>query len=197
MHTVYKTPAVTATTRPIRDLDADLLVIPVFENDSLNGDRDLDRASGGEYSAAVKREAFAGKLYEQLFTPISGDRWKARRALWVGLGPRAELTADRLRRAATVAGLAARQRRFGSIAFVVRSSPAVPGSRAVQALAEGAVLANYEGTSYKTPDDAVTWLDRVEIRVAADADSNAAERGRVLAECTNVSRALSNEPGNV
>ena len=26
MHTVYKTPAVTATTRPTRDLDADLLV---------------------------------------------------------------------------------------------------------------------------------------------------------------------------
>ena len=197
MHTVYKTPAVTATTRPIRDLDADFLVVPVFENDDLEGERDLDRASGGEYSAAVKREAFAGKLYEQLFTPISGDRWKARRALWVGVGPRAELTADRLRRAATIAGLAARQRRFGRIAFVVRSSPAVPGSRAVQALAEGAVLANYEGTSYKTSDDAVTWLDRVEIRVAGDADSNAVERGRVLAECTNVSRALSNEPGNV
>jgi leucyl aminopeptidase len=197
MHTVYKTPAVTATTRPIRDLDADLLVIPVFENDSLNGDRDLDRASGGEYSAALKRGAFAGKLYEQLFTPISGDRWKARRALWVGLGPRTELTAEQLRRAATIGGLAARQRRFGSIAIVVRSSPAVPVSRAVQALAEGAVLANYEGTSYKTSDDSIAWLDRVEIRVAGEVDGKAAERGRVLGECTNVARGLSNEPGNV
>ena len=197
MHTVYKTPAVTATTRPIGDLDADFLVIPVFENDDLKGERDLDRASGGEYSAAVKRGAFSGKLYEQLFTPISGDRWKARRALWVGLGPRTELTTEQLRRAATIAGLAARQRRFGSIALVVRSSPAVPVRRAVQALAEGAVLANYEGTSYKTSDDSITWLDRVEIRVAGDADAKAAERGRVLAECTNVARALSNEPGNV
>ena len=197
MHTVYKTPAVTATTRPIRDLDADLLVIPVFENDSLNGDRDLDRASGGEYSAALKRGAFAGKLYEQLFTPISGDRWKARRALWVGLGPRIELTAEQLRRAATIGGLAARQRRFGTIAIVVRSSPAVPVSRAVQALAEGAVLANYEGTSYKTSDDSIAWLDRVEIRVAGEVDGKAAERGRVLGECTNVARGLSNEPGNV
>src|SRR5215510_16436042 len=185
MHTVYKTPAVTATTRPIRDLDADLLVIPVFENDDLKGDRDLDRASGGEYSAAVTRGAFAGKLYEQLFTPISGDQWNARQALWVGLGPRTELTAEQLRRAATIAGLAARQRRFGSIALVVRSSPAVPVSRAVQALAEGAVLANYEGTSYKTSDDSIAWLERVEIRVARDADSTAVERGRILAEWTN------------
>jgi leucyl aminopeptidase len=197
MHTVYKTPAVTATTRPIRDLDADFLVIPVFENDDLNGERDLDRASGGEYSAAVKRGAFAGKLYEQLFTPISGDKWKVRRALWVGLGPRTEVTAEQLRRVATMGGLAARQRRFGSIALVVPSSPTVPVSRAVQALAEGAVLANYEGTSYKTSDDSIAWLKRVEIRVARDADGKAVERGQVLAECTNIARALSNEPGNV
>src|SRR4029450_1984174 len=37
----------------------------------------------------------------------------------------------------------------------------------------------------------------VEIQVAGDADRAAVERGRVLAECTNVARALSNEPGNV
>ncbi len=197
MHTVYKTPAVTATTRPTRDLDAELLVIPVFEDDDLNGERDLDRASGGEYSGARKRGAFAGKLYEQLVTPISGDRWKTRRALWVGLGPREEVTAEQLRRAATIGGLAARQRRFSSVAIVARSSPAVPDSRAVQALTEGAVLANYEGTSYKTSDGALAWLDHVEIRVADKADGKAVERGRVLAEATNVARALSNEPGNV
>lgn len=47
MHTVYKTPAVTATTRPTRDLDADLLVVPVVENDALSDEPDLDPASGG------------------------------------------------------------------------------------------------------------------------------------------------------
>jgi leucyl aminopeptidase len=197
MHTVYKTPAVTATTRPTRDLDAELLVIPVFEDDDVNGERDLDRASGGEYTAARKRGAFAGKLYEQLVTPISGDRWKGRRALWVGLGPRRDVTVEQLRRAATIGGLAARQRRFSSVAIVARSSPAVPNSGAVQALTEGAVLANYEGTSYKTSDGALPWLDRVEIRVEGEADGKAVERGRVLAEATNVARALSNEPGNV
>ena len=31
---VHKTPAVTATARKTRDLDADLLVIPVFEDDT-------------------------------------------------------------------------------------------------------------------------------------------------------------------
>src|SRR5678816_1094513 len=160
MHTVYKTPAVAASSRPTRDLDADLLLIPVFENDDLTDERDLDAASGGEYAAARARGAFSGKLYEQLFTPISGDGWKARRALWVGLGPRREVTAEQLRRAATIGGLVARQRRFSSIAILARSSPAVPDSRAVQALTEGAVLANYEGTSYKTSDEPMPWLDR-------------------------------------
>ena len=197
MHTVYKTPAVTATSRPTRDLAADLLVIPVFEDDDLDGERDLDRASGGEYTAARKRGAFTGKLYEQLFTPISGERWKARRALWVGLGPRREVTAEQLRRASTIGGLAARQRRLGSIAIIARSAPAVPDGHAAQAVAEGAVLANYEGTSYKTSDGEMSWVDRVEIRIGGEADRAAVERGRVLAECTNIARGLSNEPGNV
>src|SRR5215471_4343740 len=196
MHTVYKTPAVAASSRPTRDLDADLLLIPVFENDDLTDEQDLDAASGGEYAAARARGAFSGKLYEQLFTPISGDGWKARRALWVGVGPRNTLTTEQLRRVATIGGLAARQRRFGSIAVVARASLPHPVGRVIQAVAEGAVLANYEGTSYKTSGEPVTWLDRVEIR-AAEMDGTAAERGSVLAECTNVARALANEPGNV
>src|SRR5678816_4032798 len=149
MHTVYKTPAVAASSRPTRDLDADLLLIPVFENDDLTDERDLDAASGGEYAAARARGAFSGKLYEQLYTPISGDGWKARRALWVGLGPRREVTAEQLRRAATIGGLVARQRRVGCIVFLGRSSRAVRDSRAVGALTAGGVLADYDGASCK------------------------------------------------
>jgi len=80
MHTVYKTPAVAATRRSTRDLDADLLVIPVCERDDLSDEPALDSASGGEYGAARARGAFSGKLYEQLFTPIVVDGWRARRA---------------------------------------------------------------------------------------------------------------------
>jgi leucyl aminopeptidase len=107
------------------------------------------------------------------------------------------VTTEQLRRAATLGGLVARQRRFASVAIVAPSSPTITGSRVVQALTEGAVLANYEGTSYKTSDESIAWLDEVEIRIASEADGKAVERGRVLAECTNVARALSNEPGNV
>ena len=70
---------------------------------------------------------------------------------------------------------------------------------AVQALAEGAIIANYEGMSYKTAEPPCGWLERVELRCRATGDeaAQALERGRVLGECTNLARELSNEPGNV
>jgi leucyl aminopeptidase len=197
MQTVHKTPAVTATARKTRDLDADLLVIPVFDDDNLSDEPDLDRASGGEYAGARQRREFSGKPFEQLFTPLAGEGWKTRRALWIGAGSRADLTTERLRRIATIGGLFARQRRLGSIAIAWRPVDGMPPDRAVQALAEGAVLANYEGMSYKTAEQPVAWVERVEVRAGDAVDQAALDRGRVLGECTNMARELSNEPGNV
>ena len=197
MQTVHKTPAVTATARKTRELDADLLVIPVFDDDTLGDEPDLAGAAGGEYAGARQRREFRGKPFEQLFTPLAVDGWKARRALWIGVGSRADATTERLRRAATMGGLFARQRRLGSIAIVWRGVDSISSEEAVQAIAEGAVLANYEGTSYKTAEEPVAWLERVEIRTAGGSEKTALERGRVLGECTNMARALSNEPGNV
>jgi leucyl aminopeptidase len=198
VQTVHKTPAVTAAAQKTRDLEADLLIVPVFEDDNLSDEPDLDSASGGEYSAARRRGEFGGKPFEQLLTPLGGDGWKARRALFVGAGGRGDITTERIRRIATIGGLFARQRRLGSIAILWRAATErMPADRAVQALTEGAVVANYEGTSYKTSGPPVAWLERVQLRVAGKVDDAALERGRVLGECTNMARELSNEPGNV
>ena len=197
MQDAHKTPAVAATARSTRDLEADLLVVPVFEQDSLNDEPDLDSASGGEYGAAVARGEFTGKLFELLFTTITAGEWKTRRVLWIGAGPRGAMTLERVRRVATVGGLFARQRRFSRIAIAWRSGEGLDADRVLQALAEGAVLANYESSSYKTAGQPVVWLARVELRVIGAVQADAAERGRVLGESTNMARALSNEPGNV
>src|SRR5258705_8357901 len=145
MQTVHKTPAVTATARKTRDLDADLLVIPVFDDDNLSDEPDLDRASGGEYAGARQRREFSGKPFEQLFTPLAGEGWKTRRALWIGAGSRADLTTDRLRRIATIGGPFARQRRLGHIATVWRPLDGLPPDRPGHAPAGGALPANDEG----------------------------------------------------
>ncbi len=199
MHTVHKTPAVTVTAKATRDVAADLLIIPVFEDDQLTDEVDLTRASGGEYGVARSRGEFTGKAFEQLLILLDGDTWKSRRALLVGAGRPKDFTAERLRRIAVIGGLAARQRRLTSMAIIARPTDAVPVGDAVQALAEGAIIANYEGLSYKTAGSPCGWLERVELRVAVGAAeaTQALERGRVLGECTNLARELANEPGNV
>jgi leucyl aminopeptidase len=199
MHTVHKTPAVTVTAKATRDVAVDLLLIPVFEDDELSDEVDLARASGGEYGAARIRGEFTGKVFEQLFTMLDGDSWKTRRALFVGAGRSKDFTAERLRRIAVIGGLAARQRHLASMAIVSRAAEALTVGQAVQALAEGAIIANYEGMSYKTAEPPCGWLERVELRMPGTGDeaAQALERGRVLGECTNLARELSNEPGNV
>jgi len=199
MNTVHKTPAVTVTAKATRDLAADLLLIPVFEDDELADEVDLARASGGEYGAARSRGEFTGKVFEQLLILLDGDTWKSRRALLVGAGRSKDFTAERLRRIAVIGGLAARQRHLASMAIVSRAAEALTVGQAVQALAEGAIIANYEGMSYKTAEPPCGWLERVELRMPGTGDeaAQALERGRVLGECTNLARELSNEPGNV
>ena len=197
MQTVHKTPAVTTTAQKTRDLEADLLIVPVFGDDDLSDEADLDRASGGEYAAARRRGGFRGEPFEQLWTPLSGDGWRSRHALFVGCGARSDITTERIRRIATIAGLAARERHYATVVILWRPQEGVPTDRAVQALTEGVILANYEGTSYKTSGPPVAWLERVELRAAGKVDDAALERGRVLGECTNLARELSNEPGNV
>jgi leucyl aminopeptidase len=196
MPIVHQTLSVAVTTGPARDIDADLLVFPLLDDDNLADEPDLDPASGGEISAARRRGEFKGKPFDVFITTVHG--WKAPRVALVGLGSRKEFAVDRLRRAASTAGLAARQRGLTRMAIVVHPGAHVSAAEAAQALAEGAFLANLEAASYKTVDPPRRWLDSVTLRVGGDANAvdRGAERGRILGEYTNLARELANEPSN-
>ena len=196
MLTVHRTPVIAFTTRASSDIEADLLVFPVFQDDTLADEAGLDAASGGEIAAARARGEITGKVSDLFITGVRG--WKASRVALVGVGPRKEISPDRLRRVATIGALAARRRRLTSIALVHRPGTGVPAPVAAQVLAEGSVLANFDGAAYRTTDPPRVWLDTVQLRVGGESAelTRACERGRVLGECTNLSRTLSNEPGN-
>ncbi len=149
MHTVHRTPAVSVTAAATRDLDADLLVIPVFEDDDLADEPGLDAATGGEIARARARGEFTGKPFELFLAATGHDGWPGRRLALVGAGPKADCTADRIRRIATAAGLWARQRKLVSVAILLRRALGLAPEDGVQAAAEGAVLANYDGAAYK------------------------------------------------
>ena len=196
MQIAHQTPSVGVTSGPTSSIDADVLIIPVFDDDTLSDEPDLDRVSEGEISAARTRGEFKGRLFEVLVIAARG--WKAARVALVGLGARKDFSTDRLRRAATTGALIARQRGLTRIAIVQRQSIPAGAEEAAQVLAEGAILANFNPASYKTVDPPAPWLASVTLKVVGDsaAVERGVERGRVLGECTNVARDLANEPGN-
>jgi leucyl aminopeptidase len=195
MQPVHRMPAVAVTSRRLGELDCDLLVVPVFEDDDLGDVPDLVDATGGELGRARASGEFRGKAYEVFVTTAAG--WKARRIAIVGAGPRKACTSDTLRRIAATGGLAARQRRLTRVAVVLRAVSQISAEDGAQVMAEGAVMANFDGASYKTTEPPRVWLESVELRIDGASELNAAlERGRVIGECTNLARELANAPGN-
>ena len=205
MRSTFKTPDVALTARRPEELDADLLVAPVFESAGGDDGTWLDDACGGAVARARASGEFRGRLYDTFIATVTAPGWKARRVMLVGAGRSPEWTADRLRRIAITAGLQARQRHISRVAFVPGSSAAagqanaspLTTAAAAQVIAEGACMANFDGGSYKTNNDPWGWLEQVHISLHDGLKAQAAvERGRVLGEATNQARTFSNEPGN-
>jgi leucyl aminopeptidase len=93
-----------------------------------------------------------------------------------------------------------------------RQSAIRPGggaARVVEAVVEGAILADYDADSYRTERNAEKRIDRLILATnggaaassgkgagQSDATRAAAERGRIIAEATNFTRDLVNAPSN-
>lgn len=176
-------------------LDTDLLVVPVFEGEG-GAQEAWSRATGGELARVSRSTEFSGKLYELFITPLADRSYRATRFAAVGLGPADAFTIDRARRAATTAGLAARQRKVARVGFLAQGRLDAP--YILQAIAEGLTLAEFNGGQYKTMNYDPFELESLTIAVSrkSEAAANAVARGRILGESTNVARQLANEPGN-
>ena len=188
------TPDVSVRERRPDELDADVLVVPVFETPG--DDSWLDEACGGAIARARTSQEFQGKLYDTFITTVVAPAWKTRRVLLVGAGQQNEWNPARLRRLAITAGLYARQRHIERLVIAPGVS-SIATAVAAQVIAEGVCFANFDGGSYKTNNDKWGWLKSVEIALPDGLQAQAAvERGRVIGEFTNHARTFSNEPGN-
>jgi leucyl aminopeptidase len=190
----------TLSTSPLAGLDTDLVLVPVFEGEGPTGDLErIDEAAGGALGRAMATREFQGKPYEVFLTGVRG--WRADRVAAVGAGTRAGFSTERLRRIATAAALAARQRRVARIAWVLRGD--LEAAAAIQASAEGLVLAAFSGDSYKSGERSGPPAEQIAVLVegAPERDvprfERALARGRILGDCSNLSRELCNEPSNV
>lgn len=157
----------------------------------------LDRALDGALASHLEAVQFRARPDDVLEIPTL-SRTRARRIVLVGLGPRKDVSAARLRSAAAVAARAAAN--AVSLAFVPGDSWTKPeGARII---AEGIGLGAYTFTKYLTGD-------RVPKRVLGEATiykphgkPTAAERkgvdqGAAVARGVNLARDAVNEPPNV
>jgi leucyl aminopeptidase len=182
---------------PPQGVDADVLAVPVFEDDTAGALAAVDAATGREVARVREAREFTGELYDIFLTPVVAESWRPRRVALVGAGPSQAFTPERLCRLCAAVGLEARRRHITRLAFEIRGP--IEAVAAVRAAAEGLTLGEYDTAAYKAeqrlgPPAVVTI---VHARGSEPELREAAKRGRVLAESSNMARALANEPANV
>ena len=181
-----------STTASIREVAADLLLVPVFTGSDLGPGIKETRLADAYAAARLTGE----KGENLLVTRRASDRFAARAVLLVGVGPKMDFDVTQMRR--SLAKATAGARRFPTIAttfalaFGTKLAP-----EAVQAAVEAMALGSYRFDRYKTrkKDPA---LSRATVVVSARWDTKgvkrAITRGAVVGEAVAWARDLVNTP---
>jgi leucyl aminopeptidase len=184
---------------PLSSVEADALVVGLYAEEPKLRDpvARLDRALGGQLAEVLSAERFQGKPGQLSYLHTAG-RLPARRLIVVGLGKRADLTLETLRRAAS-AGVR-RARDLGArVAAIETLGDRLPVRDRAHAVAEGAILGAYTFDRYKREkaDKRVDELRVVEADGRRRAETTEGVRtGEVFAESTCFARDLVNSPAN-
>src|SRR4029453_16673123 len=183
---------------------ADLLAVPVFAGAELGpGAEEAVAALGAPLTPLLEARGFTGKAGDVAAFPTLG-RLPAAVLLLVGVGGRAKVDAEVLRRAAAAVVRQGRGARK-AVTTLPQALPAAPAA-AAQAVTEGALLASYRFDKYKQakrakgngdgPPAELTSLVLYQGSSGASGLAAALVAGQVRAVATNLARDLSNEPAN-
>jgi len=121
----------------------------------------------------------------------------AAKLLVAGAGKKEKFNSAQRRRLAGTAVRYLRGRGVRDMAWVVHGSGSE--SECIQAVVEGALLADYDPDRYKTERTDPRRIDRLDLVLSSPPGEEAQaarERGRILAEAQNFTRHLVNEPSN-
>jgi len=190
---------ITLVTQPFAALEADALVSYVFEeSDPVQGRvAEIDKAAAGLLRKLAKSGELTGKMLE--FTMVHAPAGlKAARLLLVGAGKREQWNNATLRKIAGSALRYLKARSVKNFALFVREGHAT--EETAQAIAEGALAANFETDKYKTDKKNDKNIDSVQIAGYSDSERAAGDKGlskgRIIADAQNFARDLINEPAN-
>ena len=176
---------ITSERKPLEQIEADALVVPVFEGSKETRFGAGDLVDAGEIS---------GKSLElTLLHHVPG--MAAARVLLAGAGKPEKFDSAELRK---LAGAALRHLKSKSVKRIALAlDPGHATAAYACAAVEGAILGDYEPDRYKTEDDKKS-VDSFSVVASAQAAGldEALARGRILAEAQNFTRDLVNEPAN-
>jgi leucyl aminopeptidase len=197
---------IAAVARDPFEYKGDALIIPLAEKPGpIRGSlKRIDEALLGAITHALRRGVFQGKFSERyLLHPTK--RLRVEHLLLIGLGKASELTQDRVRQVAGESLRLVRALQAGNvgIAFDGAAWGSLDIGKAGEAIAEGALLGLYRFDAYKATrnQDRPKKIESLALlcsdRRAVSAVRRGIERGKTLANATNVARDLVNEPGNI
>jgi len=170
---------------PPAELEADALVIPVFEG------RVEERFGAGDFFNSGE---ISGKFLE-LTLIHHPPGVSAKRVLLAGAGKSEKFTPTELRRVSGAAVRHLKSKSVKTIALALEAGWAT--AEYVEAAIEGGILGDFEPDRYRTADDKKA-VDSFAVVTSEDIPGleRAAERGRIIAEAQNFTRGLVNEPAN-
>ena len=187
----------------ITEIEADAIIVNFFEGtERPDGDlAGVDKALDGAISQLIGQGEIKGKLNEITIIHSLG-KLPAARVVVIGLGKKEELSQDRVRMAVGEACRLLQQKGIGNVATAALGAGVVGISLegAAQAVTEGALLGVYSFRRHITKEAEHGELKRLTI-VEADETKlpvlqQGGDKGRVLAEATELARDMVNEPAN-
>ncbi|MBW2280570.1 MAG: leucyl aminopeptidase [Deltaproteobacteria bacterium] len=183
---------------------ADVLVIALTQAERVpRRARALDAALGGRIQEHLDAGTFEGKKGERVYLPGPDPDGSSgpRRVMLLGLGKEKGMDAERVRSAVGGALRAATERRSTSVGLALGALRRVAPAALAQAAAEGAVLGGYRFDKYRTNDDPIPGVAKLQIHWLEAKNEpgvrNGARTGVIVGESACLARDLSNEPGSV
>jgi leucyl aminopeptidase len=174
------------------------LVVPVFSGEALaNAAQLADGAVGGAISEAISTGEFKGAFGDTLLVHAIDRPFK--RVLAIGLGDRARFEESSLARYAGVAVRMLGRRGLTEIAIALPSQAAGHETLAADTIAQGAIAASFEISTYqREPEKAVkvTAVTILSDGLDAAALERGARNGTIVGEAVNLARRLAVTPAN-
>lgn len=185
--------------QPLEQVEADALVVPVFDKESAGGALPSETAqaandlAGGWIEELLRSGEFTGKAFEtaMLYRPPG---MKARRLLVVGAGKADKFTSSDLRNVAGAAVRHLKPKSAPKVAFLLDNGPNLAEQAA--AVVAGAILGDYEPDRYKTDKKDVKVVETFVVAAPGGDAGDVIEKAKTLAEAQNLARDLASEPAN-